>query len=138
MAGEDEAGEDVEDAPRAERPAFGRRSGAVPSSGKLARAAAAAGHAEDALRTAAAFKPRGLSWGLVLCIAATVVLGFLALINRPQIDDDAAYYVAAGVLIFVALMADRFGLLTARRPILVSILALVGAIAFSPLVDTYW
>ena len=95
MAGEDEAGEDVEKAPRAERLAFGRRSGAVPSSGKLATAAAAAGRAEDALRTAVDLKPRGMSWGLVLCIAATVVLGLLALINRPQIDDDAAYYVAA-------------------------------------------
>ena len=139
MAGEDEAREGGENAQRSESPAFGRRSAAAPSSsGKLAKVAAAAGRAEYVLRAAADLKPQGLSWGLVLCVAATVALGVLALINRPQIDDDAAYYVAAGVLIFVALIADRFGILTARRPVVLSVLTLVGAIAYSPLVEGYW
>lgn len=139
MAGEDEAREGGENAQRSESPAFGRRSAAAPSSsGKLAKVAAAAGRAEYVLRAAADLKPQGLSWGLVLCVAATVALGVLALINRPQIDDDAAYYVVAGVLIFAALMADRFGLFTARRPILLSIVTLVGVISFGPLVEGYW
>lgn len=139
MAGEDDVGEDAETAPGAERPAsaaFGRRRSAAPSPGKLAQVSATTAAAEGAFRNAAGLKPRGLSWGLVLCLAAIVVLGVLALINRPQIDDEAAYYVAAGVLIYCAIIADRRGWLRiGTRPLLV---AFVAAFAFVGLINLYW
>lgn len=139
MASGDEAGEHAETPQHAHQgggSAFGQRLAAP--AGRGARAAAPSAGIASALRRIAGLKPYGLSWSLGLCIVATAFLGLLALLNRPQIDDGAAYYVAAGALIFAMLMLERFGLFTARRPILLSMIALAGAVAVGPLVEGYW
>jgi hypothetical protein len=91
-----------------------------------------------AVDRAAALKPKGLSWGLVLCIAAIIVGGALAFISRPQIDDGAAYYFAAGVLIFAALWLERrdWLRLSSWRWLLVAVL--VSVPVYRGIVEAYW
>jgi hypothetical protein len=138
MAGEDEAGDGAPERAAPKASGFGRRTTTHVPAGGLARAAASIERAVEALGRAASIKPKGLSWGLVLCIVAIIVWAVLALINRPRIDDGVAYYAATAAAIFSALMADRRGWLSGASWLKMLLVVFLGVVVWRGLVEVYW
>ncbi|MEZ5926568.1 MAG: hypothetical protein R3D57_19545 [Hyphomicrobiaceae bacterium] len=91
-----------------------------------------------AIGRVAELKPTGLSWALLACVLATGVVVLLALILRPQIDDDAAFFAAAAVFISVGLLAERFDLWPRPRPIIIGLWMILGCAGYVALVNGYW
>lgn len=116
----------------------GRRSEPPIAKGGLSRAVATTfALAANVSRSTVKLKPQGMSWGLVLCIGSTIALGLLALINRPQLDDGAAYYAAAGVILQSYLVIDR-RVWWPRHLIARGFLVLSGLVILVGIVNAYW